>query len=176
MKMIKIEPFQDTKGCKNWPYPSILACAKDWMRIVYSFFRLRTDPHLNTTLYDVSVSGLRETKWDGRISTANRIVLTEKIYWRIFVLRSSGFSYILRSWDTQCVRFLIPILCAGLEEQLIYTPKKLAEDLEGNCVYVTNKYHPKGEQIRVIHSAFFLEHYFFATVQKSTVPGTVEIF
>jgi hypothetical protein len=45
--------------------------------------------------------------------------------------------------------YLISFLCAGLEEQLIYTPKKLAEDLEGNCVYVTNKYHPKGEQIRV---------------------------
>lgn len=46
-------------------------------------------------------------------------------------------------------------LLEGLEEQLIYTPTKLSEDLEGNCVYVTNKYQPKGEQTREIF--FFKE-------------------
>ena len=39
---------------------------------------------------------------------------------------------------------------AGLEEQLIYTPMKLSEDLEGNCVYVRNKYQTKEDQTKVI--------------------------
>ncbi len=112
------------------------------------FFRLRTDPHFGATLY--LYPDLEELNPSVQKHSKQNCRRRENLFAN---LCSAFFCFIL--WDIQWVRFLIPFLCAGLEEQLIYTPKKLAEDLEGNCVYVTNKYHPKGEQIRVR----FIQHF-----------------